>query len=78
MASLSGGDSPSCIFVNPGAQHGRGLGGCGVMTLSMLIVEDERRMAAAMQRGLVHAGFAVDVASDGIRGLEMATAFAMT
>ena len=31
-------------------------------------------MAAAMQRGLVHAGFTVDVAGDGIRGLEMATA----
>jgi two-component system OmpR family response regulator len=30
-------------------------------------------MAAAMQRGLVHAGFTVDVAGDGIRGLEMAT-----
>ncbi len=30
-------------------------------------------MAAAMQRGLVHAGFTVDVAGDGVRGLEMAT-----
>ena len=29
-------------------------------------------MAAAMQRGLVHAGFTVDVAHDGVRGLAMA------
>jgi two-component system response regulator VanR len=42
--------------------------------MRLLIVEDERRMAAAMQRGLVHAGFTVDVAGDGIRALEMATA----
>jgi two-component system OmpR family response regulator len=41
--------------------------------MRLLIVEDEHRMAAAMQRGLVHAGFTVDVAGDGIRGLEMAT-----
>jgi len=31
-------------------------------------------MAAAMQRGLEHAGFTVDIAGDGIGGLEMATA----
>jgi DNA-binding response OmpR family regulator len=42
--------------------------------MRLLIVEDEHRMAAAMQRGLVHAGFTVDVAGDGISGLEMATA----
>ena len=41
--------------------------------MRLLIVEDEHRMAAAMQRGLVHAGFTVDVAGDGVRGLEMAT-----
>jgi len=39
----------------------------------LLIVEDEHRMAAAMQRGLVHAGFTVDVASDGVHGLELAS-----
>jgi two-component system OmpR family response regulator len=38
----------------------------------LLLVEDEQRMAAAMQRGLVHAGFTVDVAHDGVRGLTMA------
>jgi two-component system, OmpR family, response regulator len=41
--------------------------------MRLLIVEDEHRMAAAMQRGLTHAGFTVDVAGDGIRGLELAT-----
>jgi two-component system, OmpR family, response regulator len=42
--------------------------------MRLLIVEDEHRMAAAMQRGLTHAGFTVDIAGDGIRGLELATA----
>src|SRR5438132_12272062 len=41
--------------------------------MRLLIVEDEQRMAAAMQRGLVHAGFIVDVATDGVRGLELAS-----
>jgi two-component system, OmpR family, response regulator len=41
--------------------------------MRLLIVEDEHRMAAAMQRGLTHAGFTVDIAGDGIRGLELAT-----
>ena len=40
--------------------------------MRLLLVEDEQRMAAAMQRGLVHAGFTVDVAHDGVRGLAMA------
>jgi two-component system, OmpR family, response regulator len=44
--------------------------------MRLLIVEDEHRMAGAMQRGLVHAGFTVDIAEDGIRGLEMATTIA--
>jgi two-component system, OmpR family, response regulator len=41
--------------------------------MRLLLVEDEQRMAAAMQRGLVHAGFTVDVASDGVRGFAMAS-----
>ncbi|MDX6231019.1 MAG: hypothetical protein QOI76_4409 [Frankiales bacterium] len=40
--------------------------------MRLLLVEDEQRMAAAMQRGLVHAGFTVDIAHDGVRGLAMA------
>jgi DNA-binding response OmpR family regulator len=39
----------------------------------LLVVEDEHRMAAALQRGLTHAGFTVDVAADGVQGLELAS-----
>jgi len=40
----------------------------------LLIVEDEVRLAAALQRGLATEGFAVDVAHDGVTGLELAGA----
>jgi len=40
----------------------------------LLIVEDEVRLAAALQRGLATEGFAVDLAHDGVTGLEMAGA----
>jgi DNA-binding response OmpR family regulator len=39
----------------------------------ILIVEDERRLAASMQRGLRAEGFAVDVVHDGTDGVWMAT-----
>jgi two-component system, OmpR family, response regulator len=38
----------------------------------LLVVEDEARLAAALRRGLQAEGFAVDVAADGVEGLEMA------
>jgi DNA-binding response OmpR family regulator len=38
----------------------------------VLVVEDERRLAAAVKRGLEAEGFVVDVAHDGISGLHMA------
>jgi heavy metal response regulator len=38
----------------------------------VLVVEDEHRMAAYIGRALVEASFAVDVANDGTRGLELA------
>jgi DNA-binding response OmpR family regulator len=41
--------------------------------LRVLVAEDEQRMAAALERGLTHAGFTVDVAGDGSRALELAT-----
>jgi DNA-binding response OmpR family regulator len=44
-----------------------------VRTLRLLVAEDEQRMAAALERGLTHAGFTVDVAADGSRALELAT-----
>jgi DNA-binding response OmpR family regulator len=40
----------------------------------LLIVEDEARLASALQRGLAAEGFAVDVAHDGVTGLELAGA----
>jgi two-component system OmpR family response regulator len=38
----------------------------------LLVVEDESRLAAALQRGLAAEGFAVDVASNGPSGLDAA------
>jgi DNA-binding response OmpR family regulator len=38
----------------------------------VLVVEDERRLAAAVKRGLEAEGFAVDLAHDGVTGLHMA------
>jgi DNA-binding response OmpR family regulator len=41
--------------------------------MRLLIVEDEKRLAAALARGLAAEGFAVDVAHDGTEGLHLAT-----
>ncbi|MEU9026511.1 response regulator transcription factor [Streptomyces sp. NPDC048383] len=41
--------------------------------MRVLVVEDERRLAVALQRGLQSEGFTVDVAHDGLQGLWMAT-----
>jgi len=38
----------------------------------VLVVEDERRLAAAVKRGLEAEGFVVDLAHDGVSGLHMA------
>ena len=40
--------------------------------MRLLVVEDETRLASALQRGLQAEGFAVDVAEDGPNGLELA------
>src|SRR5664279_1570006 len=47
-----------------------GMGGSSVMRL--LIVEDELRLASALQRGLSAEGFTVDVANTGPDGLHAA------
>ena len=47
-----------------------GLGDTG--RVRVLVVEDERRLAAAVKRGLEASGFAVDIAFDGVSGLHMA------
>jgi two-component system OmpR family response regulator len=41
--------------------------------MRVLVVEDEERMAALLQRGLREEGYSVDVAGDGPNGLWMAT-----
>jgi DNA-binding response OmpR family regulator len=38
----------------------------------VLVVEDERRLASAVRRGLTAEGFVVDVAHDGVDGLHLA------
>jgi two-component system OmpR family response regulator len=38
----------------------------------LLLVEDEARLASALQRGLQAEGFVVDIAGDGMTGLDMA------
>jgi two-component system, OmpR family, response regulator len=38
----------------------------------VLVVEDEARLASALQRGLQAEGFAVDIAGDGLAGLDLA------
>ncbi|MFF4148490.1 response regulator transcription factor [Streptomyces sp. NPDC001698] len=40
--------------------------------MRLLIVEDEKRLAAALARGLAAEGFAVDLAHDGVTGLHRA------
>ncbi|MFF4361635.1 response regulator transcription factor [Streptomyces sp. NPDC001604] len=40
--------------------------------MRLLIVEDEKRLATALARGLSAEGFAVDVAHDGVAGLHLA------
>jgi two-component system OmpR family response regulator len=40
--------------------------------MRVLVVEDEPRLARALQRGLVAEGYAVDLAADGLTGLEAA------
>jgi two-component system OmpR family response regulator len=42
------------------------------MLVRLLVVEDETRLASALQRGLQAEGFAVDLAADGPTGLELA------
>src|SRR5579875_1790132 len=45
---------------------------CQTRDVRVLVVEDERRLAGAVQRGLKAEGFAVDVAFDGADGLHLA------
>ncbi|TMQ33355.1 MAG: response regulator, partial [Planctomycetota bacterium] len=40
--------------------------------MKILIVEDEKKTAAYLRKGLVENGFTADIASDGEQGLESA------
>ena len=44
--------------------------------MRVLVVEDEKRLAAGLKKGLEAEGFAVDVAHDGLDGLWRATELA--
>src|SRR5512140_1495520 len=47
--------------------------GCENVPMRVLVVDDEVRLAAALQRGLEAEGFTVDVSHDGLDGLWHAT-----
>lgn len=49
-----------------------GAAACHAVDVRLLVVEDEERLATALRRGLQAEGFAVDVATDGPTGLELA------
>ena len=42
--------------------------------MRILVIEDEKKTASFVERGLREAGFVVDVASDGEEGLQLALA----
>ena len=44
----------------------------GVMSMRILIIEDDQQIASFVTKGLQQAGFAVDHVSDGEEGLQMA------
>ena len=45
---------------------------CQSGAMRLLLVEDEQRLAHALRRGLTGDGFVVEVAADGVTGLELA------
>src|SRR5439155_160559 len=56
-------------LISPGAAWARGRAGI----MRVLVVEDEGRMAALLQRGLQEEGYAVDLAATGEDGIWLAT-----
>jgi len=44
----------------------------GVQSMKLLIIEDEKKVASFIKKGLVNEGFVVDVAHDGMEGLKKA------
>ena len=67
------GPLPERLRVELGGRVGRQSIGPYPGPMRVLVVEDEARMAALLERGLREEGYAVDVAADGPNGLWMAT-----
>ena len=44
-------------------------------SMRILVIEDEQKVSALIKRGLTSERYAVDVAADGIEGLELAEAY---
>ena len=66
------------LWLGPGRRLQAHLSGCSAVAwhiggMRILVVEDEKRLAGALKRGLEAEGFAVDVALDGDEGLWLAT-----
>ncbi|WP_055564217.1 response regulator transcription factor [Streptomyces atriruber] len=58
--------------MRPPVSHHRPAGGATRHTYRLLIVEDEKRLALSLAKGLTAEGFAVDVVHDGVDGLHRA------
>jgi DNA-binding response OmpR family regulator len=54
------------------ASCARGACRANLVAVRLLVVEDEPRLAKALERGLAAEGYVVDVAADGVAGLESA------
>ncbi|KUL56005.1 MULTISPECIES: response regulator transcription factor [Streptomyces] len=59
--------------MRPPASHHHPAGGATRHTYRLLIVEDEKRLALSLAKGLTAEGFAVDVVHDGLDGLHRAS-----
>ena len=57
----------------PPVTHHRPAGGAARRPLRLLIVEDEKRLALSLAKGLMAEGYAVDVVHDGLEGLHRAS-----
>ncbi|MEJ8652867.1 response regulator transcription factor [Streptomyces sp. MS1.AVA.3] len=60
--------------MHPHVTHHRPDPGAARRPFRLLIVEDEKRLALSLAKGLMAEGYAVDVVHDGLEGLRLATA----
>ncbi len=59
--------------MHPHVTHHRPAAGAERRPFRLLIVEDEKRLALSLAKGLMAEGYAVDVVHDGLEGLRLAT-----